>query len=498
MRVPDSVRVLAGLMVFIAAGMTASGDERAAVEVRLAAFMQQAAAEGFTGGVVVARGNDLLLRAVFGERVPGTDDAIQLDTISTVGSITKQFTAAAVVLLEQQEQLSVDDTLREWFDDVPADKAGITIHQLLSHQAGFAPAIGPDDERIGRQEYLGEAFASELLFPPGDGYEYSNVGYSIAAAIVELASGEDYESFLNENFFNPLGMRDTGYRLPDDARSRIAHGRKDDGSDWGSVYENFLADGDPGWHLVGNGGIHSTLDDMLRWHRGLQAGQILDDASTAKLYGKYAPEPGGTYYGYGWSIEETPWGATLITHNGGNPYYFADFLRFPDDDVAIYLWTTSREGRLKDIGRPLASIVYGGQTPLIPPPLPALLPTGSGTAAAEGTYAAKWQLPGSPRAEVAAQMLELVLTDDSQLRNALIDKTIHPALLEKRGAAAIVDLAAAVRNELGDYRLLGIRPYPDNRVDLEFDTVQGIMALELDLDEGHGLKVRGIGLRVGD
>ncbi|MBT8097386.1 MAG: beta-lactamase family protein [Woeseia sp.] len=496
MKKSSHVRFCACLLVW--AGLAIADGHDEPVEVRLAAFMQQAADEGFTGGVVVARGDDLLLRAVYGKRVPGTDDPVQLDTISTIGSITKQFTAAAVMLLEQQKKLSVDDTLGEWFDDVPAEKAEITIHQLLSHQAGFAPALGPDNERIGRQAYLNEAFASELLFRPGDGYEYSNVGYSIAAAIVELASGENYESILKKNFFEPLAMHDTGYRLPDDVRSRIAHGRKDDGSDWGSVYENFLADGGPGWHLVGNGGIHSTLDDMLRWHRGLQDGQILNEASTARLYGKYAPEPGGTFYGYGWSIEETPWGATLITHNGGNRYYFADFLRFPDDDVAIYLWTTSREGRLKDIGRPLASIVYGNETPSIRPPPPALLPVGSGPVAAKDSYAARWQLPGSPQAEVAAQMLELVLTDDEPLRDALIDETIHPALLEKRGAAAIVDLAAAVRNELGDYRLVGIRPYPDNRVDIEFDTVQGILALELGLDDDDGLKVRGIGLRVGD
>ena len=495
MRLSRFVQVWAGLLL-LAGTAAASDDTLAPVEERLADFMQQAVDQGFTGGVLVARGDDLLLRAVYGERGPGQDDPIKFDTISTIGSITKQFTAAAVILLEQQGKLSVDDALPEWFDDVPADKSGITIHQLLSHQAGFAPAIGPDSERIGRQAFIKQAFASELLFPPGTGYEYSNVGFSIAAAIVERASGQDYETFLKKNFFIPLDMHDTGYQLPANARGRIAHGMKKDGGDWGSVYENFIADGGPGWHLVGNGGIHSTLDDMLRWHRGLQSGRILDDASTAKLYGKYAPEPGGTFYGYGWSIEETPWGATLITHNGGNPYYFADFLRFPDDDIAIYLWTTSHEGRLKDIGRPLASIVYDAGTPSIAPPPPPLLQTGSGPAAEPDTYAAKWQLPGAPNSEIAAQMLELVLTDDSEHRKVLIEKTIHSALLEKRGVGAIVDLAAAVRQELGDYRLLGVRPYPDDRIDIEFDTVQGIMAMELSLEDDNGSKVRGIGLRI--
>jgi len=497
MKLTNRIGICALLVSWMNTGFsTESEPPSTPVVERLAAYMQQAADEGFTGGVIVSRGDDLLLRAAFGERVPGTGEPVQLDTISTVGSITKQFTAAAVMLLQQQGKLSVDDTLADWFDDVPADKAGITIHELLSHQAGFAPAIGPDDERIGRDAFLAQAFASDLLFAPGDGYEYSNVGYSVAAAIVELASDSGYESFLKKYFFGPLGMHDTGYHLTGDVRGRIAHGRKDDGSDWGSVYENFIADGGPGWHLVGNGGIHSTLDDMLRWHRGLQDGQILDEDSTDRLYGRYADEGGGTFYGYGWSIEETPWGATLITHNGGNPYYFADFLRFPDDDIAIYLWTTSRERRLKDIGRPLASIVYGGAAPSIEPPPPELVRVGSAPVAPAGSAAAKWQLPATPVSEIAAQMLN-VIDDDARL--VWIERTIHPALLEKHGAQAIAELAERVRQDLGDYRLLGIRPFPDNRVDIEFDTVQGVMAVELGLDaDGDELKVRGIGVRVGE
>lgn len=496
MHITGRVGVWAGLLL-LASMATANDDRFPPVEERLAAFMQQAADEGFTGGVLVAQGEDLLLRAVYGDRVPGHKDPVQFDTISTIGSITKQFTAAAVVLLEQQGKLSVDDALPEWFDDVPTDKAGITIHQLLSHQAGFAPAIGPDSERIGRQAFIKQAFSSELLFPPGTGYEYSNVGFSVAAAIVERASGQAYEDFLRQHFFLPLDMHDTGYELSTHSRDRIAHGKKEDGSDWGSVYENFIADGGPGWHLVGNGGIHSTLDDMLRWHRGLQSGRILNEASTEKLYGKYAPEPGGTFYGYGWSIEETPWGATLIAHNGGNPYYFADFLRFPDDDIAIYLWTTSHENRLKDIGRPLASIVYGGATPSIPPPPPELMRVGSGSEATPGSYAAKWQLPAVPQAEVVARMLEIVFTDDGTKQNTLIEATVHPALLGKRGAAGIIEVAAAIRNELGEHQLLGVRPYPDQRIDIEFDTVQGIMAIELSLENDGEPKVRGIGVRIG-
>jgi hypothetical protein len=221
---------------------------------------------------------------------------------------------------------------------------------------------------------------------------------------------------------------------------------------------------------------------MLRWHRALQDGSILDDKSTAKLYGHHAAEPGGTWYGYGWVTEEAPWGATIITHNGGNPYFFADYLRFPEDDVVIYLWTTSRQARLKDLSRPLASIVYGGPVPALQPPPPPLMAIDTNT----------------PVGAVAARMLEIVVGDAPGLRAELIGETIHPELLDKHGATKIADLAASVREEIGDYRLLGIRQYPDDRVDIEFDTVQGVFALELGLQDRQGPMVRSIGLRIGD
>ncbi len=483
MRLSQYCRTWAGLLLFgVLSIASANDDSGAPVEERLAGFMQQAADAGYTGSVIVARGDEVLLRGAWGERVAQSGQSVTPDTVATIGSITKQFTAAAVMLLDQRGKLSVTDRLDAHFGDVPADKASVTIHHLLSHQSGLPPAIGPDDDRVGRDAWLERAFAAELLFTPGEAYEYSNVGYSIAAAIVEKVSGEDYETFLRKRFFGPLGMDDTGYRSPDYVPERLAHGSKDDGSDWGSVYGNFILGGGPGWNLLGNGGIHSTPDDMLRWHRALQDGALLSAETVARLSGKYAEEPGGTWYGYGWSIEDTPWGATLVSHNGGNPYFFADFLRIPDDDIAIFLWTTSREGRLKDIGRRLAGILYGDPVPDLPPALPDRQPLDADTA--EGA--------------VAARMLDIVLGEDAALRDRLIPETIHPALLEKRDAAGIAEAAATIREHLGEHRLLGIRRYPDGRIDVEFDTVQGLMALELGLEDHDGLMVRSIGLRIGD
>jgi len=267
------------LVASLALPVAASGIEKAEAKQKLEQFMNRAAEEGFTGAVIVAVGDDVLLERGYGRLDPDEERPVTASSVFTTGSITKQFTAAAVLELEEMKKLSVSDPITKYFKNVPADKKSITIHQLLSHTAGFPPAIGDDFERVGRDEYVGRALASELLFEPGTGYEYSNVGFSLAAAIIEIASGKPYEEFLHEHLFVPAGMKDTGYHIPAWDPARLAHGVSDDGGDWGTLVDRAFSDGGPGWHLAGNGGIHSTVGDMLRWHRALEGDKILSAAS---------------------------------------------------------------------------------------------------------------------------------------------------------------------------------------------------------------------------
>lgn len=431
---------------------------------KLAGYMDAAAAEGFTGAVVVARGGEVLLEAGYGRIDPDEARPVTPETVFTVGSITKQFTAAAVLKLEEIGKLSVDNPLTKWFDGVPADKRGITIHQLLTHQAGFPGAIGDDFERVGRDEFVRRALATPLDFAPGAGYRYSNVGFSLAAAIVEKASGRPYEEFLHAELFEPAGMKDTGYHLPHWDPARLAHGVADDGSDWGTLVERAFTDGGPGWHLVGNGGIHSTVGDMLRWHRALTGDRVLSAASKAKMYAKHVEEGGGTWYGYGWSIEPTPWGEA-IAHNGGNPFYFADFLRFPDSDVAVFYATTSRERRMHDLARPLARIVFTGEAPALEPPRAALVAPGeAGPAAPEGSAAARWKLPGTPAGLRAGELLAAVVSGDPAARRAFVESAFAPGPIERRGVGGLVEVLGRMADEMGSFEVRGLRPGGDVRL----------------------------------
>ncbi|MGB3561841.1 MAG: serine hydrolase domain-containing protein [Thermoanaerobaculia bacterium] len=291
----------------------------------------------FSGTVLVAQGEEILLYQGYGFADREKEVEFAPDTISTIGSITKQFTAAAILELEEQGRLSVEDPLSQFFADLPRDKADITLHQLLTHTAGMPDALGEDEDWIGRDAFLEQVWAAELASEPGSEYSYSNVGYSVLAAVIEGVSGQDYERFLRSTFFDPLGMAETGYIIPEFAPDRLAIGYRN-GERWGTLLEKQDLDRGFSWHLVGNGGIHSTARDMFRWLRSLRTQEILTDDSTAKLFGRHVEEGGDSFYGYGWVTFDLPNGETMVGHNGGNGYLFEDLNFFPHrGDLAFYL-----------------------------------------------------------------------------------------------------------------------------------------------------------------
>ena len=299
-------------------------------------LLLEEAAEGFAGSVLVARGDDVLHLAGYGLADRETGAPFRPETVSTIGSITKQFTGAAILRLQERGSLRVDDSVGRFFPEAPADKAGITIHQLLTHTAGLRPALGSDEAYIDRDSYLEAVWRTELSDPPGERHEYSNTGYSVLAAIVELSSGMSYEEFLRQEFFDPLGMQHTGYRLADWSETHVAAGYRD-GQRFGRVTDKQTHEDGFSWHLVGNGGIHSTVEDMARWVRALRGGEVLDAESLGALFGEHVDEGyGDSFYGYGWVSFYLPDGDRMIGHNGGNGFFFADLNFFPDRDDLMY------------------------------------------------------------------------------------------------------------------------------------------------------------------
>ncbi len=300
--------------------------------------VDEAVQKGFEGVVGISDQNGTFFQRAYGDAVKGKV-AYGDDTLIDIASITKPFTGAAILKLREQGKLKLTDRLDRLFPDVPSDKAGITLHQLLTHTAGMPDLIGRDEEPISREAYLARAFAHPLLAQPGERYAYSNVGFSVLAAVIETASGQAYEDYLFENLWQPVGMFTTGYYRPD-WRGRIVPQIQEPVA--GFVSQKQLLDRTHGnnWHLVGNGGLLSTASDMLKWHRALLGTDILTADSKALLMTPHVSEgEEGFYYGYGWSVVPDFHGNKLVWHNGGSYFSRAEFWRLPESGFAIFIAT---------------------------------------------------------------------------------------------------------------------------------------------------------------
>lgn len=305
-------------------------------------YLNQLERQGFAGGLIIARGDTPLIHRGIGIADRSSNRPWSTDTVSTIGSITKQFTGASILALQQDGLLSVNDAISKYFSAVPEDKTPITLHHLLTHSAGLVdPELG-DWDPIEREEYVKLALAQPLAFEPGTSYAYSNAGYSLLGAIVEKVSGNSYESYLRDRLLLPAEMKETGYLLAEWGKGspRIAVGYRGD-ERWGTVLERPMGEDGPYWALRANGGIHSTTSDMWNWARALLTCSVLDRVSMEAYWSSYVDEGyGDSYYGYGWVVvEEGPGGQRLITHNGGNGIFFADMAIYPDQQVVMVLQT---------------------------------------------------------------------------------------------------------------------------------------------------------------
>lgn len=177
-------------------------------------LVQLAADKNFSGGLLIIKNGEKIFSKGYGwadkeNKIPFTPS-----TLASMGSITKAFTAAAIMKLVEQGKLLVNDPLKKFLPMVPAEKANITIHQLLTHSSGFHEFLqndGGDYEKIETEGFLKRAFTEQLAFKPGEKAVYTNVGMSILGIIIEQVSEMDYESFLKKYLFEPIGIHGIGY-----------------------------------------------------------------------------------------------------------------------------------------------------------------------------------------------------------------------------------------------------------------------------------------------
>ena len=437
-----------------------SGD----VARRTDEFLTRLVPFGFSGAVLVAKDDQIILKKAYGFANRETKQPYTVDMVSCIGSVTKQFTGAAILKLEMMGKLNTSDSIAKYLPNVPADKAGITIHHLMTHTAGFSGDLGgTDEEPISRDDLVAKVLAAPLASKPGERFEYSNEGFSLAGAIVERVSGQSYEAFLRQQLFLPADMTETGYLLPSWPAPKLPIGYRMDGQPWGRVYKNGWRENEPGWYLTANGGIHSSLDDLYRWHQALANTKILSADAVKKYQEGFAPSMGGNErYGYGWGVQTTRRGTRVVSHNGGNGFFFTDFRRYLDEKVVIIAMSNEPNVPATLVApRDLESLVFGDRPATA---LPAVVDISKEV---RDRHAGLYTLPSGGRVTIGADPAGITFASDEPALYAAINNLTPPSTA--LGAGRFADVEAKTRTIVeasakGDFKPLfdafdGDRPF---------------------------------------
>jgi CubicO group peptidase (beta-lactamase class C family) len=350
-----------GRIVF-AALLTASclaQDKTSTANVaRMEQIIQANVPKQFMGSVLVAQDGKVLLDKGYGFANLEWDIPNTPTTKFRLGSLTKQFTAASILLLEERGKLKVEDPVKKYIPDAPSAWDKITIFHVLTHTSGIPSFTGfPDYEsresHAMTPEKLVEWFRDKPLeFEPGTKWNYSNSGYVLLGYLVEKISGQTYSDFLQQNIFTPLGMKDSGY---DSNSAIIAHraaGYAPGKS--GPVNAGFVHMSIP----FSAGALYSTTEDLLRWEQGLFGGKVLKAESHAKM-----TTPFKQYYAFGLGVS-TNNGHKTIWHNGGIEGFNTALAYYPDDKLVVAVLANLNGPFAEQIAGNLAKVAHGEKVEL--------------------------------------------------------------------------------------------------------------------------------------
>jgi len=314
-------------------------------------YLDAQGAAGFSGAVLVAHRGRVLERA-YGLADREWSIPNSAHTRFRIGSLTKQFTAAAMLLLAQDGRLSLDDPLCTYLDHCPDAWRPIRIAQLLNHSSGipdFVRLPGMRD-RFTQPARLADTIAllegQPLDFPPGSDARYGNSGFLISASIIERLSGMSYADFLESRIYRPLGMSASGYAsdgpiIAERARGYVRRGGRIENAPYIDMSVP-----------IGAGSQYSTVEDLYRWDRALRTDRLLSEAARARMF---APGRGG--FGLGWEVADEQ-GRRVIEHNGDINGFGAFIARYPDDDAVIIILTNIEGTHVRDMKDEIAARLF--------------------------------------------------------------------------------------------------------------------------------------------
>ncbi|MGG5208624.1 serine hydrolase domain-containing protein [Chryseobacterium sp. MIQD13] len=287
------------------------------------------------GGVfLIAQKGKILYRKAFGKSNLELNTDMTPDNVFQIGSMTKQFTAIAILMLEQQGKLKVSDPVSKYIKDYPSgDK--ITIHHLLTHTSGIKDftkmkSLSTIAQKEMKPEMMVDFFKNEPAdFAPGEKFEYNNSGYVVLGYIIEQVSGQTYEDFIKKNIFEKAGMEHSYYATDRQVIPGRAYGYHQ--KEYGFVNKTVISFSVP----FSSGSLMSTVDDMLKWQQALNQNILLNASETQKAFQKYKLNSGKEFtYGYGWHLKDMD-GVPAREH-GGSIFGFKSMgVYIPGEDIYV-------------------------------------------------------------------------------------------------------------------------------------------------------------------
>jgi len=346
---PRIVAALSCLLISCAVVHAGPANETAEIDELMSTMVQRGQ---FNGAILVAVHGNTIYRKGFGKANFQTGADFTPETPTNIGSVTKQFTAMAIMMLAERAKLSYDDPVSKYIPEFSrsAHLNQITLRQLLNHTSGIPDYgdLGMDDSGLGQQDLIEELLKKEdLLAKAGLKYRYSNPGYALLAVVVERVSGRRFGEFLQQEIFAPVGMSNT---FVDDspvrkkAQTAIGYGQ------FGQV-----DDGGP-TAIPGDGGIYSTVDDLFKWDQALYTEKLVRQSTLAEAFTPGKVQKGISTYGFGWNIEEDG-GSKYLWHTGSNAGFRAFIGRRLADKVTVIMLTNKGNSKRQDINTAIQNIL---------------------------------------------------------------------------------------------------------------------------------------------
>jgi CubicO group peptidase (beta-lactamase class C family) len=337
----------------------------------------------FSGAVLVARGDEIVLRKGYGfadveKRVPYTPE-----TRHQIASLTKMFTSMAALKLRDAGKLRLEDSICKYLEDCPAAWQPVTVQNLMRHNSGI-----PDYEEkleLGSDKYMQfmarrkvvatiyeDAKKQPLDFKPGEKFKYSNTGYIVLGYVIAAAARRLFAEVITDTVLKPAGLTHTGVLGYGATPKNVANGYTHGDIGWekmlagypltsghlkarARVFGRELSEEERGalTPAAGDGSLYSTLDDLLRWSRIMDGGKFVSPAEAAEVFA-----PGLEGYGYGW-IADTNFGHKRLRHTGSLPGYTSQLIKFPEEKLTIIIFCNLDRARMGTIVRDVTAIVFG-------------------------------------------------------------------------------------------------------------------------------------------